>query len=157
MCCYRIEVQLAQSDREEESLAQLEETSERNWGVEIKQARPWNWKTLVKNRTKEPSNQHKWHNQHNRHNWRAFILYITAARFKEPFLRKAEFASRPETYLDIPKEQRTNFVPGRDQIFEDIIQEEKVEEEDLAGEDLLSFVEADHTSDISKAEAESES
>ena len=40
-------------------------------------------------------------------------------------MKKTGFPDRPKILEDVPEEQRTHFIPGRDQIFENIIQEER--------------------------------
>ena len=61
-------------------------------------------------------------------------------RFSERFQKKANFPKKPEILSDVPQ-HRSEFIPGRDQLLEDlIISERKEEEEDEC--DSLTVVEA---------------
>ena len=70
-----------------------------------------------------------------------FLSLVSGARFSDSFLKRARFPSRPELLSDVPQEQQTEFVPGRDKLFEKIIEGER---EDSDESDALSVVEAGH-------------
>ena len=72
-------------------------------------------------------------------------------------MKKAGFPSRPELLSDVPPEQlETNFVPGTDQLYDNIIQGEREEEDDNDNNDSLSFISAGHQSEPEKEEEEEE-
>ena len=90
----------------------------------------------------------------------ALAHITTVARFSDPFLKKAGFPDRPELLSDVPHEQLTDFVPGRDKIFEEIINDERQDEE--SDSDSLSFCgagqeEDEASEDIKEIEEEQQS
>ena len=45
-------------------------------------------------------------------------------------MKKGKFTERPDLVSDIPQEQLNGFIPGRDEIYEEVIREERAEEEE---------------------------
>ena len=69
-----------------------------------------------------------------------FVLFLVV-KFSKAFLKKGNFPTRPQITSDIPEEHlKDGFIPGRDELYEEVVEEERAgnREEDLGDEDSLT-------------------
>lgn len=75
------------------------------------------------------------------------------ATFSERFLKKVGFPEKPELFSDVPSVEDSDFVPGQDKLYEEIIEDEREEAKDS---DSLTIVLAGEQSESEDKQVEEE-